>query len=143
MSEGWALISLFWSSFLSATLLPGSSEVLLVSLLVTDVSHAVPLVLTATLGNTLGGLTNVVLGRFLPQPKTQRGALTAQRWLQHYGPAVLLLSWLPVIGDVLCVAAGWLRMSWFYSTLFICIGKALRYIVVATLALQGMTLWPW
>lgn len=143
MSEGWALVSLFWSSFLSATLLPGSSEVLLVSLLVGEASSALSLIVVATIGNTLGGLTNVAIGRFLPQPKTQRGTLTALRWLQRYGPAALLLSWAPVIGDVLCVAAGWLRMPWLTSVLFICIGKALRYIVVANLALQGMTLWPW
>lgn len=143
MSEFWALVSLFWSSFLSATLLPGSSEVLLVSFVVGDVSSISLLIMVATAGNTLGGLTNVVLGRFLPQPKTQRGTLTALRWLQRYGPAALLLSWAPVIGDVLCIAAGWLRMPWGASALFICIGKALRYIIVANLALQGMTLWPW
>ncbi|WP_440864896.1 YqaA family protein [Symbiopectobacterium purcellii] len=141
MSAFWGLVSLFWSSFLSATLLPGSSEVLLVSLLVAKVTGAVPLIVVATIGNTLGGMTNLVLGRILPQPKPRTGTLTALRWLQRYGPAALLLSWVPVIGDVLCVAAGWLRMPWLYSTLFICIGKALRYIVVAIVALQGMTLW--
>lgn len=141
MSAFWGLVSLFWSSFLSATLLPGNSEVLLVSLLVAKVTGVVPLLVVATIGNTLGGMTNLVLGRILPQPKPRTGTLTALRWLQRYGPAALLLSWVPVIGDVLCVAAGWLRMPWLYSTLFICIGKALRYIVVAIVALQGMTLW--
>ncbi len=141
MSEGWALISLFWSSFLSATLLPGSSEVLLVSFLVTHAASAMPLILVATVGNTLGGLTNVVLGRFLPQPKPKTATATALRWLKRYGSAALLLSWVPVIGDVLCVAAGWLRLPWCYSALFIFMGKALRYIIVAGVTLQGMTLW--
>lgn len=65
MSAFWGLVSLFWSSFLSATLLPGSSEVLLVSLLVAKVTGAVPLIVVATIGNTLGGMTNLVLGRIL------------------------------------------------------------------------------
>lgn len=78
---------------------------LLVSLLVAKVTGAVPLIVVATIGNTLGGMTNLVLGRILPQPKPRTGTLTALRWLQRYGPAALLLSWVPVIGDVLCVAA--------------------------------------
>lgn len=141
MSAFWGLVSLFWSSFLSATSLPGSSEVLLDSLLVAKVTGAVPLIVVATIGNTLGGMTNLVLGRILPQPKPRTGTLTTLHWLQRYGPAALLLSWVPVIGDELCVAAGWLRMPWLYATLFICIGKVLRYIVVAIVALQGMALW--
>ena len=72
MSDGLSLLSLFASSFLSATLLPGNSEVVLVALLVSGVSHPWVLVLTATMGNSLGGLTNVILGRFFPLRKTSR-----------------------------------------------------------------------
>lgn len=139
MSEFWALASLFWSGLLSATLLPGGSEVLLIALLVSESAGVVTLILVATLGNALGGLTNVIIGRLLPQPKQQAGLAFAMRCLQRYGPPALLLSWVPVIGDVLCVLAGWLRMSWRSSAVFICTGKALRYAAVAGITLRGMS----
>ncbi|ACT14231.1 MULTISPECIES: YqaA family protein [Pectobacterium] len=141
MSEFWAVFSLFWSSLLSATLLPGSSEVLLVTLLLADSAKPYLLIAVATVGNTLGGLTNIIIGRLLPQPKQQAGYTVAMRWLQRYGYAALLFSWVPVVGDLLCVLAGWLRMPWVQSAVFIGIGKALRYIVLAGITLQGMAWW--
>nr|WP_216660595.1 MULTISPECIES: YqaA family protein [unclassified Brenneria] len=126
---------------MSATLLPGSSEVLLVTLLVSDSARPVLLIIVATLGNTLGGLTNIFIGRLLPQPKQQFGYMMAVRGLQRYGPAALLFSWVPVVGDLLCVLAGWLRMPWMSSAIFICIGKALRYIVLTGITLQGIVWW--
>lgn len=63
MSSTLAVISLFGSSFLSATLLPGNSEIVLVALLTQSRVSPELLVLAATLGNTLGGLTNVIIGR--------------------------------------------------------------------------------
>ncbi len=112
MSDGLSLLSLFASSFLSATLLPGNSEVVLVAMLVSGVSHPWVLVLTATMGNSLGGLTNVILGRFFPLRKTSRWQEKATGWLKRYGAVTLLLSWAPVIGDLLCLLAGWMRISW-------------------------------
>lgn len=112
MSSILAVATLFGSSFLSATLLPGSSEILLVTLLTAGSAPTAILLLSATLGNTLGGLTNVVIGRFLPELKPQRGLNMTLGWLQRFGPAALLLSWLPVVGDLMCVLAGWLRMPW-------------------------------
>nr|UKE85653.1 DedA family protein [Pectobacterium sp. PL152] len=133
--------SLFWSSLLSATLLPGSSEVLLVTLLLADSAKPYLLIAVATVGNTLGGLTNIFIGRLLPQPKQQAGYTVVMRWLQRYGCAALLFSWVPVVGDLLCVLAGWLRMPWVQSAVFIGIGKALRYIVLAGITLQGIAWW--
>ncbi|HEI8866943.1 YqaA family protein [Serratia sp. AKBS12] len=141
MSSTLTILSLFGSSFLSATLLPGNSEIYLVALLSNGRISPEPLVLAATLGNTLGGVTNVIIGRLLPAMKPQRGLATAQRWLQRFGPAALLLSWVPVVGDLLCVLAGWLRMPWGPVMLFLCIGKALRYIVLTMITLQGIALW--
>ena len=66
MSDALSLASLFASSFLSATLLPGNSEVVLVAMLLSGVSQPWLLVVIATMGNSLGGLTNVILGRFFP-----------------------------------------------------------------------------
>jgi len=141
VSETLAYVSLFSSSFLSATLLPGSSEALLVALLIAKSASVYGLILVASLGNTLGGLTNIILGRLLPLKRQGRWHETAMTWLQRLGPAALLLSWLPVIGDLLCVLAGWLRFAWLPSVLFLAIGKTLRYIVIATATLQGMEWW--
>ena len=126
MSEALSLFSLFASSFLSATLLPGNSEVVLVAMLLSGISHPWVLVLTATMGNSLGGLTNVILGRFFP---LRNGAVT------------LLLSWMPVVGDLLCLLAGWMRISWGPVIFFLCLGKALRYVAVAAATVQGMMWW--
>jgi len=141
VSSTLTLLSLFGSSFLSATLLPGNSEIYLVALLSNGRISPELLVLAATLGNTLGGVTNVIIGRLLRAMKPQRGLATAQRWLQRFGPAALLLSWMPVVGDLLCVLAGWLRMPWGPVVLFLCIGKALRYIVLTMITLQGIAWW--
>nr|WP_244992607.1 YqaA family protein [Enterobacter quasimori] len=136
-----SLSSLFASSFLSATLLPGNSEVVLVAMLLSGVSQPWLLVLIATMGNSLGGLTNVILGRFFPLREKSRWQEKAVGWLKRYGAATLLLSWMPVIGDLLCLLAGWMRISWGPVLFFLCLGKALRYVLVAWATLQGMTWW--
>ncbi|MDF7759537.1 DedA family protein [Kosakonia cowanii] len=141
MSDALPLLSLFASSFLSATILPGNSEVVLVAMLIAKVSQPWSLVVIATMGNSLGGLTNVILGRFFPQRKTSRWQERATGWLKRYGAAALLLSWVPVIGDLLCILAGWLRLSWGPVIFFLCLGKALRYVALALVTLQGMTWW--
>ena len=64
--------------------------------------------------------------RELAKPSHQKAVQRLQRW----GSPVLLLSWLPLIGDPLCVAAGWLRIHWLLSLLFIGVGKAARYAVL-------------
>jgi len=141
VSDALSLLSLFASSFLSATLLPGNSEVGLVAMLLSGVSQPWLLVLIATMGNSLGGLTNVILGRFFPLREKSRWQEKAVGWLKRYGAATLLLSWMPVIGDLLCLLAGWMRISWGPVLFFLCLGKALRYVLVAWATLQGMTWW--
>lgn len=141
MSDALSLASLFASSFLSSTLLPGNSEVVLVAMLLSGVSQPWLLVLIATMGNSLGGLTNVILGRFFPLREKSRWQEKAVGWLKRYGAATLLLSWMPVIGDLLCLLAGWMRISWGQVLFFLCLGKALRYVLLAWVTLQGMTWW--
>jgi len=141
LSSTLALASLFGSSFLSATLLPGNSEILLVALLSAGSASPVLLVLAASFGNTLGGITNIIIGRLLPRLKPQRGLATATSWLNRFGPAALLLSWLPVVGDILCVLAGWLRMPWGPVVFFLCIGKTIRYAILTAITLQGISWW--
>jgi membrane protein YqaA with SNARE-associated domain len=126
-SETLGLGGLFLSSFLSATLLPGNSEVVLLALLHEAPALKWPAVMLATLGNTLGGMTSYLVGRVLPEPVENR----ALAWMRRYGPAAPLLAWVPVVGDGLCVASGWLRQNALAAAVFIALGKAARYWVLA------------
>jgi membrane protein YqaA with SNARE-associated domain len=141
VSDTLSLFSLFSSSFLSATLLPGSSEALLVTLLLAGKSTPWLLVTTASIGNSLGGLTNIIIGRLFPLRESSRWQASAARLLRRFGSAALLLSWAPLIGDLLCLLAGWLRLAWGPALFFLCLGKALRYGIVAALTLQGAAWW--
>ena len=96
MDDWSALTTLFVTSFLSATLLPGGSEANLVYLLTQHSLTGGVIVAVATVGNTLGGMTNYAIGRWLPdyQP-SQRWHRRAHLGLQRYGYAALLLSWVP------------------------------------------------
>ena len=126
-AESLSLVGLFASSFLSATLLPGNSEIVLLTVLHQAPALKWPALVIATIGNTLGGMTSYAIGRFFPQPRGGR----AVAWLKRYGPAALLLSWAPVIGDALCVASGWLRQSPLAAAAFIAVGKFARYWALA------------
>ncbi|MCW8330621.1 DedA family protein [Photobacterium sp. SDRW27] len=133
-----ALWVLFTTGFLSATLLPGGSEANLIATLKLGDNVVWLVVLVATLGNTLGGMTNYWLGRLLPDKTSdEKHGHKALQWLKKYGYWSLFFSWLPIIGDPLCLAAGWLRMRHWLSFLIVMIGKAARYTVLA-LIVQGL-----
>jgi len=123
------LAGLFASAFLAATILPGGSEVVLYAVLAHEAAALWPALLVATVGNTLGALTSYLLGRMIPE----RNAASARAldWMRRGGAPVLLLSWVPVIGDALCVAAGWLRIPARRAAAYIAVGKFARYWVVA------------
>ncbi len=125
-----SLSALFASSFLAATLLPGGSEAVLFGVLKLHPEQLAAALAVATLGNTLGGMSSYLIGRLIPQTRPLKGLKTLQRW----GSPALLLSWVPLLGDPLCVAAGWLRLNPWWSVLFIAIGKFARYWVIAVLA---------
>ena len=127
MTETASLISLFITSMLAATLLPGGSEAALFVVLKAYPETLWIALFVATLGNTLGGMVTLVMGRLLPPSQH----LKHVEKLRSYGPPALLLAWVPLIGDALCLAAGWLRLNWWQATLFMAIGKFARYWVIA------------
>ena len=129
MTETASLISLFVSSFLAATLLPGGSEAVLFAVLKSYPDTLWIALGISTLGNTLGGMVSFGMGWLLPQ--TQQ--LKHVEKLRRYGTPALLLAWVPLIGDALCLAAGWLRLNWWQAMLFMAIGKFARYWVIAML----------
>lgn len=135
MDEQSSLLALFTSSFLAATLLPGGSEVVLIGVLLTYPELHWQALGLATLGNTLGGMSSYLIGRLLPDEKALHKKLgnhaRGLEWVRQHGTPILLLSWAPLIGDILCVAAGWLRANWLWALLFIALGKFARYWVIA------------
>ncbi|BET13308.1 YqaA family protein [Pandoraea sputorum] len=80
----------------------------------------------------------------VPQGKAGKGDVDGKapmnerytRWMRRFGPPLLLLSWLPVVGDPLCTLAGWLRLSWRSCLVYIAIGKTLRYVAITYLMLR-------
>ncbi len=131
------LFILFLSAFGAATLLPLQSEAVLVSSL--HYSGYAPwlLILVASVGNILGSTVNWYLGRsllrfqhkrwfaFSPQQIAKSQALYAK-----YGSGLLLLSWVPVIGDPLTLIAGFLKESWWRFLILVSIAKVSRYLVL-------------
>lgn len=127
MGETASLTSLFISSFLGATLLPGGSEAVLFAVLKTYPESFWPALLLASLGNTLGGMVTFGMGWLLPQTQQLKHVDKVRRW----GAPSLLLAWTPIIGDGLCLTAGWLRLNPFAALGFMAVGKFARYALVA------------
>ncbi|MDQ5770606.1 YqaA family protein [Thiothrix subterranea] len=133
---------LFLSALLAATLIPAQSEALLVSLMLQGEAVLWVLLVVATLGNTLGSVINWWLGRYLEHfqdkrwfPVKEASLARAQQWFQRYGWGVLLLSWLPIIGDPLTVVAGVMRMPLLPFVVVVAVAKGGRYGVLAWMVL--------
>lgn len=136
------LLSLFLLSFCASTLLPLGSEWLLVALLL-DGFDPRTAVTVATLGNSLGAATSYLVGRLgsdwvmlklLRIDQAQQ--LRAENAFTRYGSWALLFSWLPIVGDPLCLVSGSLKTPPLRFALLVTIGKGIRYATVALLTLQ-------
>ena len=136
-------LGLFVSAFLSATLLPGSSEAALIALLALGRSDPAWLVAVATAGNVLGSVVNWAMGRFFVHfadrpwfPVSAQALDRATAWYGRFGVWSLLFAWVPVIGDPLTLAAGLLRVGFWRFVVLVTLGKAARYVFIA-LAMAG------
>lgn len=135
--QQWGVLGLFLGSFLAATVVPFSSDVLLVGALAAG-CDPVSCIVSATVGNWLGGMSSYLLGwlgrwewleRWLHvKPETlERQRERVSRW----GVWLALLTWVPVVGDIFAIALGFYRVAPLRCALFILIGKAVRYIAWA------------
>jgi len=122
------LLGLFAASFAAATLFPLPSEAALFAYLRAYPENVTLAVAVATVGNTAGGMTSYLIGRFIPQNKLDSKAVQTVR---RYGAPITALAWLPIVGDALSVAAGWLRVNWIAALGFMVAGRFARYAVVA------------
>lgn len=138
-----AYLVLFGIAFLAATILPAQSEVGLAGLILSGDYNLLALVVAASIGNTLGAAVNWALGRWIEKFRNHKwfpaGPEQMDRtvgWYRLYGRWSLLLSWMPIIGDPLTLAAGILREPlWSFLTL-VAVAKTARYVVVAMITLN-------
>ncbi|RCX03482.1 membrane protein YqaA with SNARE-associated domain [Marinomonas foliarum] len=133
----WSYLSVFLVSFFSATILPMGSEGILLYY-ASDASLSIFLLWSlASLGNTLGGLTNWLLGRYLIRfegakwfPISATSRQKAEHFFNRYGMVSLLFTWLPIVGDGIALVSGVLRTPIWYFLPLVLIGKAARYALI-------------
>lgn len=133
---------LFAIAFVAATILPAQSEAAIVGLLVARTHSPVLLVAVASLGNVLGAVVNWALGRGVERLRDRKwfpvGPASLDRakgWYRKWGRWSLLLSWAPIGGDALTVAAGVLREQLWSFVVLVAIAKTARYVVLAAATL--------
>tara|TARA_A100001015_G_scaffold16795_1_gene19639 strand:+ start:3501 stop:3938 length:438 start_codon:yes stop_codon:yes gene_type:complete len=141
MTEASALLGLFLSAFLAATLIPAQSELGLGYLVINTDYSMVLLVTVASLGNTTGATINWFIGQgvarsIVPSEKIKASThyWTVINWYKKYGKWTLLLSWAPFIGDPITIIAGILKVPLKNFLLIVAVAKTSRYILIATFA---------
>ena len=133
-------LSLFAVCFISATLWPMASEALFIALLYQNNDALLPLLMTASLANSLGSIAMFELAlRSSNWLNRNQSHLTQQaKWqsrLVWFGSPLLALSWLPVVGDLLPIAAGLLKMQRLKVYVWLWVGKTARYAVLSVITL--------
>ena len=135
-------VGLFIASFLAATILPLSSEIVLSVLLVNELNPII-LLMVATLGNVLGAFTNYAIGywggnvvaeKVLKVSKEE--FLKSKERFRKYGLFSLFFAWVPIIGDPLTVVAGALKVNLLWFFILVASGKCIRYVVIIYTTLQ-------
>ena len=133
-------LSLFVISFLAATILPFSSELTLAGLIATSDYDNLLLLIAASFGNVLGSVVNWALGsysrnlttkKWFPFKETQ--IERSSKWFRKFGKWSLLFAWVPVLGDLLTLVAGILRVKFIDFIILVAIGKVSRYLIVSYL----------
>lgn len=139
--------ALFLAALVAATLLPAQSELVLTAMLLAGRWDPAVLIAVATVGNVAGSTVNWLIGRFLSDRRDARwfpvsaAALgRAERRFQRFGLPVLLLSWVPIIGDPITLVAGLLRVRFLSFLLVVTLAKGGRYAALASIVL-GIPQW--
>ena len=139
----WGYADLFLSALLAGSVIPFSSEVVMVGLVHMGLSPTL-CILSATVGNTLGGMTCYYIGRLgrvdwvekylkVKREKVER----MQKFLQGKGALMAFFTFLPFVGEAIAIALGFMRSNLWLTTISMFVGKMLRYIFMM-LALQGI-----
>lgn len=129
----WGYFGLFIGSFLAATIIPFSSDLMLLGMLAIG-GDPVTCVMVATLGNWLGGMTSYGIGRAGKWEWIEKWFKIKQESIEkhkakidRYGSLLALFTWLPLVGDVMAIGLGFYRINFRRVTVFMLIGKCARY----------------
>jgi len=135
----WGYVGLFLGSFLAATILPFSSEILVTGMLFAGASP-VNILLTATAGNWLGSLSTYGIGRIGQWKwiekwfKISREKIEKQQAkIAKYGSLLAFFVWVPVIGDVFALALGFYKVNFTRCCIFMLVGKFVRFFIYIAL----------
>ena len=132
----WGYLGLFISALLAGSIIPFSSELVMIALVKVGLNPAL-CVLAATLGNTIGGMTCYYMGHLgkvdwienyfkVKKEKIEK----MQHFLQGKGALMAFFAFLPFVGEVIAIALGFMRSNITVTTLSMMLGKLLRYIVL-------------
>jgi len=131
--QSYGLVGLFVGSFLAATVVPFSSEVILTGVLIADV-NPVYAFFCATFGNWLGGMTSYYFGRLVKWDLLEKWFRVKEETLikqkarvAKYGSLLAFVTWMPILGDVISIALGFYRIDFVKSSIFMLLGRALRF----------------
>lgn len=141
MSELSIYAWMFTAALIAGTFLPflpASSELVLAGFLAAGEGQPASLVVAATAGNIIGSIINYFIGRYVsglsdrPWFPISEDRMRRVSWqFNRYGVWILLLSWLPAIGDVITTVAGLARTDFRLFLILTAIGKFFRYVVIA------------
>jgi len=130
-------LKLFIISLLAATILPLSSEIVLTTMLLTNLFEKNILLIVASSGNILGSIFNWYLGKKITIfqdrkwfPVSPEQLNKSQKYFQKYGLWSLLLAWVPVIGDPLTLLAGVLKVRFSIFFILVSVSKISRYVFI-------------
>lgn len=143
---GLGYVGLFIACFISATIIPFSSDIILITLVIAGWDYRICL-LTATVANWAGGMTNYYLGRKgkaqwiekYSNIKPER-IEKMRNWLQGKGAYMAFFSWIPLLGNVMIISLGYMRANVWIVNIALFAGKCFRYIVIIFLTLKGVDL---
>lgn len=132
------LTAVFSAAFISATLLPMATEPILFAYVQMNPEQFWLAIAVATVGNTAGGMLTYWMGYGVNKAYVKTHPAHHSKyfaWLQRLGAPVLLLSWLPLVGDALCAMAGWLKLPWRVVLMYMVLGKFLRFVLMTAFLL--------
>lgn len=138
------LLSVFFVSLISATLLPLGSEPAVFAVVKANADLFWPAIIVGTVGNTLGGLIDYWIGYGARQAFAKERSSRWFQWMERHGAKTMLISWLPGIGDPICTLAGWQRLPFWSCAGYMAIGKFLRYVTMTWMLLYVPDgFWNW
>ena len=142
----WGYLGMFLSALIAGTVVPFSSEAVLVACISMGL-NPILCVLAATTGNMIGGMTCYWLGSLgnmkwieryfgVNEKKLKR----AERFVKGRGAWMAFFMFIPFLGEAIGVVLGLMRANVWITTIAMFLGKYFRYIAIAATALGLTTL---